>query len=196
MISFGALTDFLLLAFMAKWTYYGGTWRFMISLFLTYLLRFILCFLFKMQPPPGGDLWTFPGFYSLTMEYGKHTDYYFNPVISLTTQLFFEYRVERNRVLQYLSLLAFIGDFYLSLMLKGHYFIDNYGGLVLGYYIWIASNNWLSYYVDVKLFGMTLHERFTYIPTTCGMCKTEINQWVQFQQLGIKKTQPLIVSKD
>jgi hypothetical protein len=85
MISFGALTDFLLLAFMAKWTYYGGTWRFMISLFLTYFLRFFLCSLFKMQPPPGGDLWNFPGFYSLTMEYGKHTDYYFNPVISLTT---------------------------------------------------------------------------------------------------------------
>ena len=81
-------------------------------------------------------------------------------------------------------------------MLKGHYFIDNYGGLVLGYYIWIASNNWISYYVDVKIFGMTLHERFTYIPTTCGMCKTEINQWVQFKELGVAKNQIVINSKD
>lgn len=118
------------------------------------------------------------------MEYDKQTDYYFNPVISLTTQLFFEYRAEKNKVLQWLSFVAFVGDFYLSLMLKGHYLIDNYGGLVLGYYIWIVSNNWLSYYVDVKLFGMTLHERFTYIPTQCGMCETEINKWVQFKELA------------
>ena len=83
MIASGALTDFLLLAFMAKWTYYGGTWRFMISLFLTYLLRFMLVSMFKMRSPVGGDLWKFPGFYSLTMEYNPSNEYYFNPVISL-----------------------------------------------------------------------------------------------------------------
>jgi hypothetical protein len=99
-------------------------------------------------------------------------------VVALATQLFFEYRIEKQRLLMYLSLLALVGDFYLSLMLKGHYFIDNYGGLVIGYYIWICSNNWLSYYIDVKLFGMTLHERFTHIPTSCQLCGTDINKWV------------------
>jgi len=52
---------------MARWSYYGGSWRFMISLFLTYTLRFIFTSLFKMSYPEGGDLWDFPGFYSLTV---------------------------------------------------------------------------------------------------------------------------------
>ena len=66
-----------------------------------------------------------------------------------------------------LSLIAFIGDFYLSLCLKGHYFIDNFGGVTLGYYIWLVTNNWVCYWVDVKLFGMTMHERFNIIQCEC-----------------------------
>ena len=67
LLAFGALTDFLLLLFMARWTYYGGTWRFMLSLFLTYVLRLICTSLFRMRAPVGGDLWEYPGFYSLTV---------------------------------------------------------------------------------------------------------------------------------
>lgn len=59
----------------------------------------------------------------------------------------------------HLALVALIGDTYLSLVLRGHYLIDNFGGIVIGHYLWIVSRNWLSYYVDVKLFGMTVYER-------------------------------------
>lgn len=61
-----------------------------------------------------------------------------------------------------LSILALVGNFYLSLTLRGHYFIDNFGGFFMGFYFWLISYNWLSYYIDVGLFGMTLHERFPY----------------------------------
>ena len=94
LIGFGALTDILLLVFMARWSYFGGTWRLMIALFLTYALRLFFTSLFKMSQPEGGDLWDFPGFYSLTVQYGSCNDYYFNPVVALTTQLFFEYRAQ------------------------------------------------------------------------------------------------------
>ena len=59
-----------------------------------------------------------------------------------------------------MSLVALVGDCYLSLCLKGHYLIDNYGGILFGYQIWSVTNTWLSYYIDVRLFGLTIHERF------------------------------------
>ena len=98
------------------------------------------------------------------MQYGKH-DYYFNRVMAVCIQLFFEYRDLQEHWLKYLSGLALVANFYLSTALKGNYIIDNYGGIVIGYYLWIVSNNWLSYYIDVRMFGMTIHERFPNIST-------------------------------
>lgn len=182
LIIFGALTDFLLIAFLLQWVHYGGSWRFVQSLCLTYALRFLLCKLFYMRQPVGGDLWNYPGWYSLTVQYGTSNDYYFNPVLAICTQLFFEYRQLDQGLLKWMSVVALIGDFYLSLCLKGHYLIDNYGGIVLGYQIWLVTNNWLCYYIDVRLFGLTLHERFPRgkgIQTECQKCRVPINQWVQ-----------------
>jgi hypothetical protein len=145
---------------MGRWCYLGGTWRFIIALSMTHLLRFFFTSLFKMRAPEGGDLWKFPGFYSLTVGYGSQNDYYFNSTVAICTLLICEYRQLGLHVLKWISLLALVGDFYLSISLKGSYFIDLFGGVMLGYYIWLATNNWISYYVDVKLFGMTIHERF------------------------------------
>ena len=90
----------------------------------------------------------------------------------------------KQRTLMGLSILALVGDCYLSLCFKGHYSIDNFGGLILGAHIWLCSNNWLSYYVDVKLFGMTLHERFPdQIQTECSNCGEDINKWCQVKEL-------------
>jgi len=92
MIIFGAITDFLFIVFMLQWVHFGGSWRFVMTLCLTYGLRLILCKLFYLRQPVGGDLWKFPGFYSLTVQYGTSNDYYFNPVMAICTQLFFEFR--------------------------------------------------------------------------------------------------------
>jgi len=136
-----------------------------------------------MRSPPE-DLWEFPGFPSLTVQYGNRNDYYFNPVPAICIQLFAEYREQGQRVLMLLSLLALVASCYLSLCLRGHYSIDNFGGLVLGHYIWLASNNWLCYFVDVKLFGMTLHERFpNMLQTNCQLCGTAINKWAQQKEI-------------
>jgi len=184
MIAFGVLTDALLLIFLAKWVYQGGSWRFLIALFLTYSLRLVNTSLFKIRLPPGGDIWGFPGFYSMVVQYGSNNDYYFNPALAVCIQLVLEFKYLKQKTLMCLSILALIGDCYLSLCFKGHYSIDNFGGLILGAYIWICSNYWLSYYVDVKLFGMTLHERFPdQIQTECSNCGESINKWCQVKEL-------------
>jgi len=185
MIGFGLLTDVLLIAFLALWVYYGGSWRFPIALVLTYILRILNTSLFKIRSPPGGDIWSFPGFYSITVLYGSNNDYYFNTTIAVCIQMILEYKYLKQKTLMSLSILALIGDCYLSLCFKGHYSIDNFGGLIFGAYLWICSHNWLSYYVDVKLFGMTLHERFPdQIQTECSNCKEPINKWCQVKELN------------
>jgi len=93
MIAFGVLTDALLLIFLAKWVYQGGSWRFLIALTLTYILRFINTSLFKIRTPPGGDIWEFPGFYSMVVQYGSSNDYYFNPAIAVCMMLVMEFRL-------------------------------------------------------------------------------------------------------
>ena len=95
LIAFAGLTDVLLLIFLARWSYKGGSWRFMMTLTLTYILRYIFVSIFKIRFPEGGDLWEFPGFYSLTVQYGNSNDYYFNPVVAICIQLFSEYRQQQ-----------------------------------------------------------------------------------------------------
>ena len=185
MIAFGLLTDVLLCIFLFKWVMNGGSWRFMIAFTWTYFLRFINASLFKIRQPVGGDIWDHPGFPSLVIQYGSENDYYFNPAISVCILLVLEYRQLNEKKLMWLSILALIADCYLSLCFKGHYSIDNFGGLMLGAHAWIISNNWLSYYIDVKLFGMTLHERYPdgQIQTECANCGEPINKWCQVKEL-------------
>mmetsp|Transcript_16452 Transcript_16452/g.27921 ORF Transcript_16452/g.27921 Transcript_16452/m.27921 type:complete len:325 (+) Transcript_16452:234-1208(+) len=191
MVIMGALTDILLLLFMMRWTYNGGSWRFMISLFLTYSLRLLFGSLFKMRSPEDGDLWEFPGIYSLTVQYGNQNDYYFNPTLSICIQLLNEYRLDRQQLLMWVSLLALVGDCYLSYILKGHYLIDNFGGIALGYYIWLVTNNWLCYFVDVKVFGMTIHERFPnqQLQSDCQNCGECVHDWLQLDEIEKLKRQ-------
>ena len=61
------LVDFLLLAFMASWTMFGGSWRFIISVVLVYITKAQFLALFKMRGPEGGDQWQAPWLYSLTV---------------------------------------------------------------------------------------------------------------------------------
>lgn len=177
----GLLTDFLLLFFMGRWCIKGGSWRFMIGLVLTLALKSYFSSWFMMSPPPG-DLWHYPGFYSLTVPYGRSNDYHYNTVLAITIMLALEYHNLKYFSLMWLAIICMLGNAYLTTALRGHYFIDNFGGLCAGYYFWTISNNWLSYYIDVKLFGMTLHERNQNIPLECFKCSEPINQWTNLDK--------------
>ena len=175
LISNGLLSDSLLLIYFFSWIKNGGSYRFIISMFLIYFLRWQFS-IFAIIHPKGGNQWHNPGFPSLTVQYETcNNAYYFNPVIGFLVALCAEYRIEKKYFLQFLSFIGIISNMFLSLTLKGHYSIDQYGGLIIGFWSWKVSHNWLSYYIDVKIFGMTIHERFTEIPTKCGLCQTDIN---------------------
>ena len=181
LIMSGLLTDILLLVQLARFSRYGGTWRFMVAITLLYFLRSINTLFFKMKAPEGGDLWDHPGFPSLVVSYGSQNDYYFNPVVAVMVLLFMEFKYQQLYKLMWTALFCGLFNWYMCTALRGHYFIDNVGGVMHGCYVWFMAHNWLSYYIDVKLFGMTVHERYLSIQTICGnsKCKAPINQWVQ-----------------
>ena len=59
---------------------------------------------------------------------------------------------------------------------------------MLGAEIWYLSHNWFAWYVDVKLFGMTVHERYpNSIQTECSNCGESINKWAQFKEILLEK---------
>lgn len=63
-----------------------------------------------------------------------------------------EFRALRS-MLFWVTLLAIFYQSILILAMRGAYMIDVFAGLVFGYFWWIIAQN-LSYYVDVKIFGM------------------------------------------
>ena len=160
LIMSGLLADTLLLVQLARFSHYGGTWRFMVAITLLYFLRSFNTLFFKMKAPDGGDLWDHPGFSSLVVSYGSQNDYYFNPVVAVMVLLFMEFRYQQQYVLMWMTLFCGLFNWYLCTALRGHYLIDNVGGVMTGCYVWFMAHNWLSYYVDVKILGMTLHERY------------------------------------
>jgi hypothetical protein len=63
-----------------------------------------------------------------------------------------EYRALRSRLF-FVSILAIVYQSILILVLRGAYMIDVFAAFVFGHFFWLAGQS-LSYYVDVKLFGM------------------------------------------
>ena len=95
MIASGLLIDGLLLSYMVLWVYKGGSFRFIISLALIYLIRWN-CGWWAIIHPKGGNQWQNPGLTSLTVQYNTcNNQYYFNPVVGFLTALYAEFRVEK-----------------------------------------------------------------------------------------------------
>jgi len=81
--------------------------------------------------------------------------------------LLLEFREQRRGWLQALCLGLLLVDFGLTLSLRGNYFIDNFGGFFAGLYFWKLCHWKLAYFVDSKLFGLRLGDRFPRIAKEC-----------------------------
>ena len=125
---------------------------------------------------PYNYIWEYPGFYSLTVTYGVYNTFYFSQFLALGVINFCEFRVHQRYFLAYLQLTTV---FLLSAMLifcRGHYFIDIFGGLLLGHYLWMWAERraWL---IDWALFKIPFVLRYPCFESVCGLCKEPINQW-------------------
>ena len=66
----------------------------------------------------------------------------------------------------------------MALCTRGAYIIDLFAAFIFGHYLFVVGEQ-LSYYVDVKIFGLTFQERFPHFPKQCSKCKHPINQWTK-----------------
>jgi hypothetical protein len=100
---------------------------------------------------PDGYLWDFPGFYSITVPYGKTNDFFFSGHIGCCLINYCEYKAQGWNKMARFSFLTMILQFSLMIFLRGHYVVDLISGIVFGHYFWLLGEKY-SYYVDVKIF--------------------------------------------
>ena len=127
---------------------------------------------------PDGYLWENPGFYSLTTPYGASNDMHFTLHVCLLYVIFQELRTVKLYTLATIAFFTFIYQTCMVLFTRGAYIIDLFAAVIFGHFFFVVSEQ-LSYYIDVKIFGLCFQERFPHFPTQCGKCKHPINQWTK-----------------
>ena len=87
LISAGIMSDLITLGALGYWTFSGRSWRLPIALACTYALKAVCVALFRVRYPEG-YAWKYPGFYSLTVNYGMANDFHFTVHVSLMLIIF------------------------------------------------------------------------------------------------------------
>jgi len=153
MIIGGLLSDIIVLITLGHWTWKGRTWRLPITLILVYVSKALTSALFKYRYPEG-YLWENPGFYSLTTPYGASNDMHFTLHVCLLYVIFQELRTVKLYALAPIAFFVFLYQLTMALCTRGAYIIDLFAAFIFGHYLFVVGEQ-LSYYVDVKIFGLT-----------------------------------------
>ena len=125
---------------------------------------------------PDGYLWDFPGFYSITVPYGKTNDFFFSGHIGCCVIQIFEFNAIGWKKLAHFSAITMVLQFCLMICLRGHYFIDLVSGVIFGHYFWMNAEKY-SYLVDVYIFRIPFHKRFPRFSSACEHCQHPLGIW-------------------
>ena len=98
--------------------------------------------------------------------------------VCLLYVIFHELRTVKLYVLATIAFFVFFYQFTMALCTRGAYIIDLFAAWIFGHFFFVVAEQ-LSYYIDVKIFGLTFQERFPNFRTECGKCKHPINQWTK-----------------
>ena len=82
-ITASSCMDIMVLTQFARFAFYGTTWRLPICLLMFYLLRGFCQQVYYVRFPKG-FLWGWPGFYSITIPYGKTSDFFFSGHVGMS----------------------------------------------------------------------------------------------------------------
>lgn len=125
---------------------------------------------------PEGYLWEFPGFYSITVPYGRTNDFFFSGHIGCCILCYCEFKAHGWYKFAYFSMGTMIFQFFLMIGLRGHYAIDLISGILFAHYFWLLAERY-SYLLDVKLFHIPFQKRFPLFTKSCKACQYPINLW-------------------
>ena len=141
--------DITMVTGMVVFVIYGKTWRLPIALIMFYLLRMIIQKLFLLRYPEG-YLWSYPGFPSLVVPYGKTNDFFYSGHVGGACVMMLEFRSLANtqvqnrvfmRWMQIFAILTIILQVFLMIFLRGHYSIDMISGIIFGHYFHMIASD-------------------------------------------------------
>lgn len=129
-----ALIDGLGLFLLGRWLF-GGSVRPFLGLFLLMALRQVMQAICALPPPPN-MIWHYPGFPSLLVTYHVANDFFFSGHTAIAVFGAIELSRFRRNWLTAIALLIVIFEVATVLVLRAHYTMDVFTGIVAA--LWIA----------------------------------------------------------
>jgi len=130
-----ALIDALGFFLLGRWLF-GGTVRPFLGLFLLMALRQLMQAICALPPPPN-MIWHYPGFPSLLVTYHVANDFFFSGHTAIAVFGTIELSRLRRNWLTAAAVLIVIFEIANVLILRAHYTMDVFAGIVAA--LWIAS---------------------------------------------------------
>jgi len=149
LISSSMIVDFLLLSFAVRYVMFGKSCRELVFLVSFYGFRAVIQGLFLMKFPEG-LAWDRPPFPSLTVSYALTSDFFYSGHLGVVTFCALENHKAKNYLLAWVSVFSIVFEFFVMVVLRGHYTIDLISGIVFAHYIWIVSGKF-SRFLDKKI---------------------------------------------
>lgn len=132
------------------WLYKTKSFRFIISLLVFFLIRYLTQSIFLLKYPDG-YLWDYPGFPSLSVSYLKTNDFFFSGHVGVSAICAFEFKAINFRNLFYVSLLCSLFQAITMIVTRGHYSIDIIFGFIIAHYVFIMIDYYKEYYDSVLI---------------------------------------------
>jgi hypothetical protein len=129
-----ALIDALGLFLLGRWLF-GGSVRPFLGLFLLMALRQLMQAICALPPPPD-MIWHYPGFPSLLVTYNVANDFFFSGHTAIAVFGAIELSRLRRNWLRVLAVLIVIFEVATVLILRAHYTMDVFAGIVAA--LWVA----------------------------------------------------------
>jgi len=96
---------------------------------------------------PEGYLWDYPGFPSLFVSYLKSNDFFYSGHVGLPVLQICEfYKIKKYNLIP-LSAFIVVLEFFTMIVLRGHYTVDLFAGIIIAHYSFMISDQ-LIYIVD------------------------------------------------
>ncbi len=137
-----AIIDVLAVFLLGRWIFFGNACGFL-SLVIVLALRQTMQACVALPTPPGA-IWHYPGFPSLLVTYGVANDYFFSGHTAIAVVGAVELARFRKRWLTILAILLAIFEVVTVLILRAHYTMDVFTGLIAGLYAADLARRWTS----------------------------------------------------
>lgn len=133
-LSTSLIIDFFTIFMTYTWVVKGRSIRLAVVFFLFYVIRSIHLYMFRFRFPQG-FYFEDPGFPSLTVPYGRMSDFFFSGHCGMLTICYFELTKEKYQRIRIFNLIALIWTAFALICLRVHYFIDITTGILWATFI-------------------------------------------------------------